>query len=360
MKIALKTTSAPAIFFSLKHQLLVYLFALGIIIGSAYTMYVHFDFSHSTDSKSYIKMAQGDFDVTITHRYRVLVPFAAAAVAWPMQQVYKKIWPHRAASDWPLRIGFFVINSLLVAWFGLLLYLICRNYGASGWSSLVAVTAVLTSRWAVYSAGLPLIDSLFLVTVALAFYGIKAEKKWALVLAILLGPLAKESFIFFAPIIFFYGRALPKLQQVLLFVLAGALAFFIRFTIDAQVQATADAGGLQNAFEHVENIILSIKRIFSVKGIGELFSVFGVFTLVLIAGFFGGKAQRQQWLGQLDVVCLWWMLAVAVQVLLSHDVGRMTYLTAPVFAASVALILDRHSFWQSFRNKIAPHFNQQH
>jgi hypothetical protein len=86
----------------LRRWLLVYLLAVGIVAGPAYTMYVHYDFSRSRDPRSHLSMARGEFSaIRVTHRYRVLVPAAAAAVAWPLQKVYTHIWPHRATSEWP-------------------------------------------------------------------------------------------------------------------------------------------------------------------------------------------------------------------------------------------------------------------
>lgn len=61
-----------------REWVLVYLLALGVLAGPAYTMYVHYDFSHSLDTRSYLRMARGEFKcVSVTRRYRVLVPAAA-------------------------------------------------------------------------------------------------------------------------------------------------------------------------------------------------------------------------------------------------------------------------------------------
>ncbi|KAA9333557.1 hypothetical protein [Adhaeribacter soli] len=336
---------------NLRTLVCVYLFSLGLIIGSAYTMYVHFDFSHSVDTKSYLKMAQGDFNVTVTHRYRVIIPALAAAVAWPLEQIYTGIWPARAETLWPLRLGFFLVNSTLLALVGLILCRTCQLYGATFWSSVIAITAVLTSRWAVYTAGLPLIDSLYLLVFALAIYGIKARSKWALVFCILIGPHAKESFIFLAPLLFFFGKnALSRPWQVLLFVASAILAYSVRYLIDQQIQVE-QTQSINNALNHFNNILISIRRVFSPKGIGEVFSVFGIFTLVIFAGLLGGKAARQTWLRNLDAPLFWLLVIVLIHALLSSDIGRMSYLSAPAFAVACALILDRHPFFSFLSGK---------
>jgi hypothetical protein len=343
----------------LRPLLLVYLFSLGLIIGSAYTMYVHFDFSHSIDTQSYLRMAQGDFDVTVTHRYRVVVPLLAGAVAWPLQQVYAWVWPHRAESEWPVRLGFYLVNSLLLALAGLFLFQTCLLYGASFWSSLLALTAVLVSRWAVYTAGLPLIDSLYLLVFAVAAYGLKARSYRALLFCLLIGPHAKEAFVFLLPLLFFYGHPIiPRSRQLGWYAVSALLVFGVRYLIDQQV-GVGQTQSLQNALNHFSNIADSFQRAFSVKGVGELFSVFGLFTLVIIMGFTGGKAARQSWLPALDWPLLWLLPIVTVHALLSTDIGRMFYLTAPLFAVAMALILDRHPALAAVRSHLSAGKDQQ-
>ena len=44
-------------------------FALSMVIGSGYNMYLHYDFSHNIDTKTYLAVAKGDFkDQSVTRR----------------------------------------------------------------------------------------------------------------------------------------------------------------------------------------------------------------------------------------------------------------------------------------------------
>ncbi|WP_331145874.1 hypothetical protein [Hymenobacter sp.] len=319
---------------------MVYLLALGVLAGPAYTMYVHYDFSHSLDTRSYLSMARGEFrDASVTRRYRVLVPAAAAAIAWPLEQVYARIWSQRAATDWPLRLAFYVLNTLLMAGTGLVLYETSRLYGASPPAAALAVVAVLCSRWAVYTSGLPLVDSLYILVFALAFYAARSGSGAALVPVLLLGWLAKESFVFLVPWLLLFGRrALPWPAQVAWLLLGAALAFGVRYWIDARIGAPP-AASVQNALNHVENLSYSLRRLLSVKGAGEIFSVFGFFWLALLLGWRRGK--RPSWLGQLGWPGGAFVAVVVVHMLLSSDLGRMGYLAAPVFAVAFALVLTQ-------------------
>ena len=333
------------------HWLLVYVLAVGMVAGSAYTMYVHYDFSHSLDTRSYLSVARGEFQGTsLTRRYRVLVPAAAAVVAKPITHFYTRLWPQRATSDWPLRLAFYLVNTLVLAGAGLIIFRTCLLYGATPAAAALALVAVLTSRWAVYIAGLPLVDSLYILVVALGFYAARSGSAVALAACILVGPLAKESFVFLAPWLLLFGqRALRWPTQLGLLALAGAVTYGVRHWIDLQAGSMPQES-VQNALNHFENVGYSLRRLFSVKGAGELFSVFGFFTLVLLAGLRGGRTAIRAWLQPLGWASGGLILVVAVHMLLSGELARMGYLAAPVFAVAFSLILTRHSTFQWLRS----------
>ncbi|UOG75582.1 hypothetical protein MTX78_03075 [Hymenobacter tibetensis] len=323
-----------------RELVLVYLLALGVLAGPAYTMYVHYDFSHSLDTRSYLQIARGEFKgVSITRRYRVLVPTVAAAVAWPLEQVYTRIWPHRATTDWPLRLAFYLVNTLLMAAAAVVIYETCRLYGASPAAAALAVVAVLCSRWVVYISGLPLVDSLYVLLFALAFYAARSGSKAALITVLLLGMLAKESFVFLVPWLFLFGRrALNWPAQVAWLAVGGVLAFGVRHWIDTRIGAPA-AESVQNALDHFENITYSLRRLLSVKGAGEIFSVFGFFWLALLVGW--RKKQRASWTTPLGNAGAAFVAVVVVHMFLSGDLGRMGFLAAPVFAVAFALVVTQ-------------------
>lgn len=336
---------SPALSLRWPRWLLVYLLALGLVAGPAYTMYVHYDFSHSLDTRSYLRMARGEFaGVNITRRYRVLVPAAAAAVAWPLERVYARVWPQRASSEWPLRLAFYVVNSLLLAAVGLLLFRSALLYGATPAAAGLAMAAVLASRWAVYTAGLPLVDSLYLLVFALAFYAARSGSAVALVAVLLLGPQAKESMVFLVPWLLVYGRrALGWPAQLAWLAVGATAAWAVRYWIDRHL-GSPPLASVQNALAHVENLTYSLRRLFSVKGAGELFSIFGFFSLLLLAGL-RSAAARRHWLPTVGAGGAWLLAVVAVHMLLSGDLGRMGYLAAPVVAVALSLILTYDSLF---------------
>jgi len=330
-----------------RHSIFIYLVFFFVIIGSAYTIYLHFDYTTVIDLHSYMKMAQGDFDVNVTHRYRVIVPFLAKVISLPISKIYTALWPHRAESLWPLRLGFLIVNSTLLTLAAYFIFRTCLTYGASFLSSLLAVINLLVSRFAIYIAGLPRIDSLYLLIFALVIYGIKANSRPILIFSILVGPLAKESFIFLIPIIFFYAT-IPRKQQIVLFFISALPVLIVRYLIDAHL-GLSEAQSVANALAHFENIAYTFHKLASVRGLGEIISVFGFFNIVLIIGLTGGKKQIQRWSRQIDAPLWWLLLVVTVHIFLSGDAGRMAYLAAPTVAVMMALILDNHPKFEEMR-----------
>ncbi|OGX84002.1 hypothetical protein BEN47_17005 [Hymenobacter lapidarius] len=318
--------------------------AVAALANLAYPMYVHYDFTHSPDTRSYLRMAAGRFDgVRVTHRYRVLVPAAAALVAAPITRAYAQVWPQRPAGQWPLRFAFYLVNCLVLGAAGACWYHGARMAGASVLGAALAMLAVLTSRWAGYAAGLPLTDSLYLLVVGLGYYAIRRGPagRWALLAALVVGPLAKESFLMLVPWLLWFGRHSLAWPRQLLALAAGlALLFTVHWVIDTQFEAPA-MQSVANAWEHVDNITYSLRRAASAKGLGELLSIFGLFTVVVPVAFWLETRKQRHSVSIFNT--LGWaesslLLIVALHMLLSGDLGRMGYLTAPVFCSALALV----------------------
>ncbi|WP_345052459.1 hypothetical protein [Hymenobacter glaciei] len=309
----------------------------------AYPMYVHYDFSHSLDTRSYLRMASGRFDsVNVTRRYRVLVPAVAAAVAAPITQVYARIWPQRPAGQWPLRFAFYVVNCLLLGAAGACWFHAARQAGATPNAAALAMLAVLSSRWAEYAAGLPLTDSLYLLVFGLGYYAIRRGSGggWALALALLLGPLAKESFLFLVPWLLWFGRpALSWPRQLAALASGLAMLFILHQLVDTRL-GVPTGQSITNALAHFDNLAYSLRRAASPKGLGELLSIFGLFTFIPLLVL---ALQRRMLattnpfapMGKAEVSLV---VVVIAHMLLSGDLGRMGYLASSAFCVLLALI----------------------
>ena len=151
----------------------IFFIALTVIVSAAYSVYRHYDFSYSIDADSYLRMAQGDFyHTSITHRYRFIVPLLAGGLTLPFRYVFAVVFPDRAADTENLiRFCFFIINSLLMAGFGTLLFRIARSAGVAVWAAVLAMIFALTTRWGIDGAGVPLVESLYLLVVQCSHWG---------------------------------------------------------------------------------------------------------------------------------------------------------------------------------------------
>ncbi len=324
-----------------RRWLLAFGVALTVLGGPAFPTYRHYDFSHSRDSLTYLHLARGQTaGQSVTRRYRVVVPALAATVAAPLRALSPAPLPPDPRDDAPLRLAFFLVNTLLLAGAGALLWRTAEAYGATPLAAGLGVAVALSSRWATYSAALPLTDSLYCLVFALALYGVRTRSWAALVACLLLGPLAKESFVFVVPWVLWFGRrTLP--WPVLLALLAGGFGAVAgaHLWVDARAvgEPAVAAGSVQNALHHVENLTYSLRRLFSAHGAAEMFSVFGFGWLLLLAGPWRGPTG---WWAHLDGAARWLPVVLVPHLLLSGDLGRMSYLVFPVFGVAVALVFS--------------------
>ncbi|MVN78406.1 hypothetical protein GO988_18910 [Hymenobacter sp. HMF4947] len=330
-----------------RRWLLPWALGLGLLLNLAYPMYRHYDFSHSLDTRSYLRLAAGRFDsVNVTRRYRVLVPLAAGALARPLAVLGSPASSPRPAGEWPLRLAFYLVNCLLLSAAGTLWYRAARLAGAGAGAAAVALAAVLSSRWAEYAAGLPLTDSLYLLVFGLSYYAWRrglvpgrVGAGWAVALALFLGPLAKESFVFLAPWAMWYGRRALGWRGQAVALAAGVLALAaVHYFLD-KATGSPPTATVTNALSHVDNLTYSLRRAASVKGVGELFSIFGLFGLLVLAAALhpAGRQVLAPVLRPAEVLLL---AVVLVHMLLSGDLGRMGYLSAPLFTVALALAIE--------------------
>lgn len=307
-------------------------------------MYVHYDFSHSSDTESYLQMGHGDFNVNAVHRYRYIVPLAAHVVSLPLQAVYTKLWPHRAESLWPLQLAFFIVNSFLVAFYGWIVYQLLRLYSHQLIAIAVALVAVLTSRWVSYIAGLPLTDSVYLIAIATLLYSIKTNHKLLFVLTVLLGGLMKESFLLFAPLILVAGPFNWRIR-VGLIALSVCIVFGEHAIIDAMFPFELTPGlekeTLVEIFiRHVHKTKTTLGELLSVRGLGEIFTVLGVFSFILVYGALN-KACRAFWNSSIERYYWIFFACIIVHALISGDAARMLYFGSALYGILIVVTTDK-------------------
>jgi hypothetical protein len=324
---------------------LIFILSLGILLGPAYNSYLYYDYTSNSDARDYMQVAQGNFDVTVTHRYRVVVPILAASVASPFEKVYVKLWPHRAATDWPLRLGFFITNTLLMSFAFVAIWSMMRSMGLGVISSSFGFLAVITSRWASLLAGIPYVDSLHLLCMALGAWGIVGGVRAPIALSLLLGPIAKESFLMMVPLLVWYWpqgnspKTLAGRLPGIFWAVAGiGCMLSLRALIDSTAAAPPRVDGLENALNHTENILYAIQRVVSPRGLGEIFTVMGIFTSVPLT-MIATRRRRVFFANNWPFAFTLLIPICLAQVLLSGEAARMLFGFAPLWALAVALTI---------------------
>ena len=311
---------------------------MAVIVGPAIATLFENNLLHFPDCTTYLGLAHFDLAQSPVRRYRVIVPFAAAMLNFLFGRVFTCFSPSYFTNDYSLAFSFFVVNVSLTAFFGMLVYRYCKAYGCSRTSALTGTLALLTCRYTIYMAALPLVDSLFCVVVALTLVGIKEKSTSLLLWAIFLGPFAKEAFVFIAPLIFFFSH-IDKRKQVLYFVISGVVVFAYRFLYDRYAPLPSGSG-LTADMSHVPNIIHNLPKLFSINTLFKILMNIGFWVLVPLLVFLMNNAKGIVILKALDKYQFWFVISVIVQMLLSGSMERMFYLSMPLVCVIVALSVD--------------------
>jgi hypothetical protein len=294
------------------------------------------DLSLVPDTVTYLGIFDFDFDQNPVRKYRVLVPLLARAVHFLFGGIFTKLSPESFPGDFAVGMSFLVVNNIIMSIFAVFAFRFVSAYSSNLLASLAGLLSILTCRWTGGFAGLPLVDSLYLTVLMMTLLGLKTGSKVLIITSILLGPWAKESFIFIAPIIFFYAP-ISKKKQILLFALSGILVFSFRYFIDI-ISGSSASGAFNRMFSHFDDIPLSLARLFSFHGVYELFSIAGFWVILIIPAFFKGVLRSS--IRRFETYVFWFTIAVLFQTILSTDVARMLYMLTPILAVLWALIIE--------------------
>ena len=322
----------------LNEHLLVFMFCLAVIIGPGIAALFEHDLSQYPDCTTYLGLAHFDFDQNPVRRYRFIIPFAAAILNFLFGGIFARLAPAYFVGNFSLPFSFFIINSLLTACSGLLIYRYCKAFGVHKTAAIIGTLAMLTCRYTIATAALPLVDSLFCVVIALTLLGLKLNDKKMLLLAIFIGPFAKEAFIFIAPLIFFFSQ-MSKKRLLLFFLISGILVFTFRYLYDVYTLKPV-ASGIISDLRHLKNIKWNLRKLFSFYTLFKILMNLGLWVLVPLFTLVIKPHWAKELLGKLDRYLIYFIISVVLQMLLSGSMERMFYLAMPLICVIVALAAD--------------------
>lgn len=305
------------------------------LIHIGFLLMIYFPFAESPDIQTYLGLAQFDFEQSAVRKYRILVPFLAAALDFLLHPVIDLFKPWSFDQDFSLCFCFLFINSTIMATAILFLYKLCRQYELSAKSALLGIAVALSSRWTYEISALPLVDGLYFCCTVFCLYGLLFKNKIILGLGILIGPWSKESFLFFIPLYIYL--AYPSIKKLFIqIVLSGIIVFLFRYLFDLYT-GNGPLKSLEEDLGAIKTIPESISRLLSLHGLYELVSVPGLFLLLISVTWLKNRQAFQQFFkGNKNWIPVYFII-VLFHALLSMDIGRMFYLSIPVFVLWTAV-----------------------
>jgi hypothetical protein len=312
-------------FFS-SQESFIFLFSLAVIHGVSFQVMDMLTVVDNPDSITYLGIAELDFNQSEIRKYRVIIPFLAGLINLVFGSLFDFVAPWTFEGDFSLGVSFLIVNNLIMALAGVFIFKYVYAHTRHFLASMLGLVSFLTCRWTGVLAGTPLVDSLFVLILVLVLLGLKTENRHMLVVSIFLGPSAKESFIFIAPIIFFYAPIKRK-NLILYFVISGVLVFLGRFLID-YLSDTPPLLAFEKDVRHLSYFMIGFKRLFSFHGIYEVFSVTGFWVLLIIPAIW--HKRMTNYLKEFSGYEWWFVMSVIFQALISVEIARMLFLLTPV------------------------------
>lgn len=317
-----------------------FLFCFSIIFGPAFSTLNSYDFVESPvpDIESYLGLAKFDFDQSPIRRYRFIVPFLAACLNFVLEPIFSILKPYDfSGNDFSICMSFLIVNCCIFSLFGVYLYKLCFLFSSSVLGSLFGILCILTCRWTGDLTGTPVVDSFYILILTLLIYGIAAKKNLFVIVAILLGPWAKESFVFMVPLIFFFAP-INRIKQIALLFLSGILVFSFRYYIDV-IYGFQIIESLESDTSHIFRFSESLKRLFSFHGLYEILSITGIWSLLFL---FLIRREMRQFVSKNTPLYLYvYLVIVMIHALISTELARMFYLASPVLAIWISLIVKK-------------------
>ncbi len=315
---------------------LVYMFCVAVMAGPAISALFANDISIYTDCTTYLGLASWDFNQDAVRRYRPIVPLAAGVLNSLFGGLFEHLAPSYFKGNFSLPFSFFLVNISLFGLYGTLIYKYCKAYGAGILAAIGGVLIMLTSRYTAYYAGLALVESLFMVTIALALLGIKEKNETFIVLSIFIGPFAKEAYIFIMPVVLFYSHV-KKSRLLVYLILSGMLVFGFRYAYESLFNLPVNSG-LKVDLQHIPNIKLYLPTMLSFQGIYKIVSSVWIWLLLPVIGILLAPGTKRVIKQSSEGYMLLFFMLVVLQMLLSGSMERMFYEMMPVLCMYGAVI----------------------
>ena len=254
-----------------------------VLYGVSYDRFRHFDVADpkgASDAPDYVKMSYGNYSVSWSHKYRIVVPLLARG----LRSLVAKYISDKNVLD---KLPFYGVNFIFMSLCALLLFEFLCHLKFERWLSAFGTVIFLTSRITVLATGTPLVESFYLLSVILiVLLAARNKIKYlAAIMPILI--LSKEGIYPVAMI-----PLLTKKGRSPLYICSLALSFVLVYFVRRYVNTLPNPAHFVplSFFSSLligMNVILdNIKRLFTFEGIRDLQGSFSFFLLYAILGYF--------------------------------------------------------------------------
>jgi hypothetical protein len=315
------------------------IFFLSFIIlwNLGFHILIYFPLEQSPDAQDYLSMAQLESDQSPVRRYRIIIPWIAYLINSVFGWCFDLFHPWSFEGDFSLCLSFLMVNTIIMSFVMMMIFKLCKSFQIGFWYCLLAVIAILSSRWSAEISGLPLVDSLYLLSLVIALYGLKTKQWIYLIASIWIGPWAKEAFIFMVPLILLFAKEV-RVKMILHLFLSGILVFGFRFLYEWHY-GLEWMSSINEDISTFSSIGISLKRLFSLHGLYDIFSVIGFWIILPCIVYLKYKNAFIAFYRSSALLFSFYLLIVLFQALLSTDISRMLYLSIPVIAVWVGISL---------------------
>ena len=323
-----------------------YLLMLSITVSASYQQQRFFSLERTmglNDTRSYVEMAKGNYNISPVHNKRFVLPTGVHLLRPIILPIHQKFAENvgtiseKEAENSSYIFTFWLLNSIIIASCGYLLFLSLKDLSFSPPFSLIGSILFLTSRTSIYTAGTPQIDSLYFLAIAFFCYSIISKNSFLYIAACMLCAVSKENAILlpFLPLVcgHKYRKPLYFLSGILT---VGAFLGIRQFVLQSfiSISYSGQDTSLFNIFvNHLYGSYKSIQHFISPTGVYDMLHGFGLLALISVFGYAINKRKN---LIKIPAPVLMIIPLSIFFALLSGNLGRMFFASyVPVTAYSL-------------------------
>ena len=327
------------------YNIIIFLLYLYLSLSTSFQVFKGFNIENTSDPKSYIQMANGNYKVNSTHRYRFIIPKTVSFVRPFLGNFYNSnsVMDETKAKEKNDRFIFFIVNSIISASTAYLTFKYITYLGLGYLGGLIGGVFFLLSPVIIVSTGTPLIDSLQYLCLILYSIFILNNQFNKLSLLFPLMVLSKETLIplIFVPLIQKESRKKSILISIILSILILVIVRSILYESDYDYESNLNL--YQNFLNHGLYSLERFKRFFTFRGIYRALYSYGFILFLSLLGYLINRSRSDINIPKSINILIPYSLFLS---LLSNDTGRMLYIAFPIIIPySIYFIVKQRNKW---------------